>query len=288
MQTQARSALPPAIAALAISLSVFTFSPLNSTANAAEACLPAPKGAAPQGSHWYYRLERGSQRKCWRLVQKDQKDQKDRNAAAQPSPEDDPDEAAEAVAAPPAAPAGAKKSAGRVTEPAPNDAALVTKNASDTADATPPVPWPDQPADMMQRVDAPAAPAPQEQVQDDAPAPAPAAIAQQQPDQQPTAAPVSAARVAVDGGTSALQFVFVAIAVLGLLACAIFYVAGARRRRTDVLNKAQHLNALPTEVPVAPDAPTFQPLPPMDLMRRHDDVEEALLRFSQRWKQRAA
>jgi hypothetical protein len=288
MQAQARSALPPAIAAFAVSFSVFTFSPLNSAVNAAETCLTAPKGTAPQGSHWYYRLERGSQRKCWRLVQKDQiqKDQKGQSAAAQTDPEGDTDEEAEAVAAPPTAtPPGAKKSLSRVTEPAPSAAqTLVTKDASETTDAAAPVVWPDPPVSMTQRLDAPSPPAPSEQAQNDAPAPA---ATTPQPVQQPVAA-ADSATVPAAGGASALQFVFVVIAFLGLLGCAIFSIASARRRRTDVLNKARHLNALPSEVPAAPDAPTFQPLPPMDLMPRHDDVEEAMQRFTERWKRRAA
>src|SRR5271169_5474734 len=28
-------------------------------------CLTAPNSPAPQGSHWYYRLDRTTQRKCW-------------------------------------------------------------------------------------------------------------------------------------------------------------------------------------------------------------------------------
>ena len=28
-------------------------------------CLSAPNSAAPQGSHWYYRLDRATKRKCW-------------------------------------------------------------------------------------------------------------------------------------------------------------------------------------------------------------------------------
>src|SRR5271167_4802398 len=31
----------------------------------ADDCLIAPNSAAPQGSHWYYRLDRATQRKCW-------------------------------------------------------------------------------------------------------------------------------------------------------------------------------------------------------------------------------
>ena len=36
-------------------------------AHAADECLAAPNAAAPAGSHWYYRLERPTQRKCWYL-----------------------------------------------------------------------------------------------------------------------------------------------------------------------------------------------------------------------------
>lgn len=33
----------------------------------ADACQPAPKGAAPQGKHWYYHTDRSAGRKCWYL-----------------------------------------------------------------------------------------------------------------------------------------------------------------------------------------------------------------------------
>jgi hypothetical protein len=36
-------------------------------ANAADACQAAPKGAAPQGKHWYYHTDRKAGRKCWYL-----------------------------------------------------------------------------------------------------------------------------------------------------------------------------------------------------------------------------
>jgi hypothetical protein len=311
MQAHARSVLPPAIAALAVSLSIFAFLPLNSAANAAETCLTAPKGAAPQGSHWYYRLERGTQRKCWRLVLKDQKGQ---SAAAQATPQGDADDDAEESPAPQIA----KKSGGRAAAPPPKASpALVTRNASDTENASDsentsnttataqPVQWPDPPASMLARPEdpaiAPAAPAQAVPAQTVSDAPAPAAMAQQ-PDQQPVVTADSAAAApaaggasaasggtsAALGGTSALQFIFAIVAFVGLVACPIFYLAGVRLRRSDVLNKAQHLNALPAEVPASPRAPTFQPLPPMDLMPQRDDVEEAMQRFAERWKRRAA
>ena len=33
--------------------------------DAAANCVQAPAGQAPEGEHWYYRLDRGTQRKCW-------------------------------------------------------------------------------------------------------------------------------------------------------------------------------------------------------------------------------
>lgn len=42
--------------------------PKDSAAPAAsEECLAGPKGATPAGRHWYYRVERGTKRKCWYL-----------------------------------------------------------------------------------------------------------------------------------------------------------------------------------------------------------------------------
>src|SRR3954447_5597378 len=32
---------------------------------AADECLAAPKGAAPKGSHWYYRVDRAAKKNCW-------------------------------------------------------------------------------------------------------------------------------------------------------------------------------------------------------------------------------
>ena len=35
------------------------------TTGSADDCLAAPNSSAPPGSHWYYRLDRATQRKCW-------------------------------------------------------------------------------------------------------------------------------------------------------------------------------------------------------------------------------
>src|SRR5882757_6837413 len=105
MPIQASPVLPTTIAAPAVSLALSTLSAVSAPARAAETCLAAPKGAAPQGSHWYYRVDQTSQRKCWRLVQQDRK----------ATPRADVDDADEPAAAPPPA----KKSAGRLTAPQP-------------------------------------------------------------------------------------------------------------------------------------------------------------------------
>jgi hypothetical protein len=37
----------------------------NGVARATEPCLSGPKGAAPKGSHWYYRIDHATKRNCW-------------------------------------------------------------------------------------------------------------------------------------------------------------------------------------------------------------------------------
>jgi hypothetical protein len=38
---------------------------MNGMAQAADTCLSGPKGAAPKGSHWYYRIDHATKRNCW-------------------------------------------------------------------------------------------------------------------------------------------------------------------------------------------------------------------------------
>ena len=61
---------------------------------AADNCLTAPKGTTPAGSHWHYRLERGTKRQCWYL-----KDENDKSARAAPQEPRDSSPAAEAASA---------------------------------------------------------------------------------------------------------------------------------------------------------------------------------------------
>jgi hypothetical protein len=68
----------------------------GSAANAADECLASPKASTPAGAHWYYRVEKGTKRKCWYLGDAGGKTKK--AAAEAPAPS----EAAESDAPPPA------------------------------------------------------------------------------------------------------------------------------------------------------------------------------------------
>jgi hypothetical protein len=65
---------------------------------AADSCLSGPKGSAPAGSHWRYRVERDTKRKCWYLGEEK------KTAKAAPAQQDAaaPDAAAASADAPPA------------------------------------------------------------------------------------------------------------------------------------------------------------------------------------------
>jgi len=71
----------PAVVASFLAGTVFT-TLSHSPAGAADECLSAPNDQAPQGGHWYYRLDRTTNRQCWYL-----KDQSEKAAqqAAQPA-----------------------------------------------------------------------------------------------------------------------------------------------------------------------------------------------------------
>jgi hypothetical protein len=52
-----------AIVASVVAITIFSFS----SARAAGDCQTEPRSEAPQGQHWYYRIERGTKRHCWYL-----------------------------------------------------------------------------------------------------------------------------------------------------------------------------------------------------------------------------
>lgn len=69
----------------ALLVSTFGASPRAGTADAAD-CLEAPNSAAPENSHWYYRTDRATQRKCWYLRSTDQPVQQEVLRTAQAAP----------------------------------------------------------------------------------------------------------------------------------------------------------------------------------------------------------
>lgn len=239
----------------------------TSSANAASDCLASPKGVAPQGQHWYYRLERGSKRQCWYLRAEGGKDSAKAVQTAQA--------AADAPTADSAAPQQHPVQDARAeyltpqgntapttpNAPAPAKPAPMQQAATPSADSNaqqPPVAtrWPDASA---------AAPSPAPQA---APAPvASPAPPSAKPSKSPAPVALAAADATTDKATGSLQTLLLviggALALAGLLASIIYRFAGGRRvrvqdRRVNWDNRepnddgrAPWLEAMPTAAPRA-------------------------------------
>jgi hypothetical protein len=297
MQRSTRFGLLP-IAALTLAASSIAFAPAANAAPA-EACLSAPKGVAPQGSHWYYRIERPSQRKCWYLAEKGrriaQRAAPKSAPQAQVDEEPDTDSAPTATAASaPAAPAASTPSV-PAAEPQPVITTLVTRNVSNieqmaqapsVPDSTRPAATPSVSSSTMATEASPLA---REQTASN-PQAAPAVAEQAAPQLIATATDEKAS--AAGGPMPTLQLLLGAIALLGLLASVGLFVIAALRRRNDVLNRWRETAALPFEQSpdtAAEDSPAFGPMPASDIrqrdlepMRQYDDVDEILHRLARR------
>src|SRR5215472_3177157 len=62
--------LPNRLKSLAAVILMILFTEIffaGGASHAADDCLSKPNTAAPQGSHWYYRLDRTTHRECWYL-----------------------------------------------------------------------------------------------------------------------------------------------------------------------------------------------------------------------------
>ncbi|MBR0776140.1 hypothetical protein JQ625_14980 [Bradyrhizobium diazoefficiens] len=197
-----------------------------SAANAGSDCLASPKGSAPQGQHWYYRVERGTKRQCWYLRAEAKDGAKTEQtaqaapetpAAAAPQPRSVQDARAEYLGPPsPAAPAPSPAQAAAAV-PAPQTASpAADDNARQPAVASR---WPDV---------AMAAAAPAQQ-------PAPA-TSETRPSAQATAspAPVALTAAVADKPAGSLQMLLLvvgaALALAGLIASVIYRFAGTRMR----------------------------------------------------------
>ena len=211
----------------------------SSTANAAPDCLASPKDAAPQGQHWYYRLDRTTKRKCWYLRAAGEKESA-RTAQAAPALSDSPTPEAPAPRQNPVQDARAEYLSPRGT------AAAKTANVPMQAAAAAPVQQSaDQAADGNAQQPAGAAPWPDVSTASAPPAPSPAptvVAAAAQPSAKASKSPSPVAPAAADNSTTdkptgSLQMLLLviggALALAGILASLIYRFAGARfRRRT--------------------------------------------------------
>jgi hypothetical protein len=86
MQTRTAKFVSAIFASLLAGLPLTTIS--HGAVPAADDCLSKPKGLAPEGSHWYYRIDRASNRHCWYLG--DQREKLSRAKPQNPAPIADP------------------------------------------------------------------------------------------------------------------------------------------------------------------------------------------------------
>lgn len=86
---------------------------------AAEECLSGPKGAAPRGSHWYYRIDRATKKNCWYVRAESRQKPSANVSAALASPAETPLQPYVANARAEADPSSVGQSGGAAPEPAP-------------------------------------------------------------------------------------------------------------------------------------------------------------------------
>jgi hypothetical protein len=206
------------LAAVSQNAPTATGTAVASTANASD-CLASPKGTAPQGQHWYYRLERATKRQCWYLRAEGGKaTQGTQTTADTPSEPAAPPSVQNARAeyiAPQAAAAASAASTANV-QPAPQQADTSAQQPAIAAR------WPDATtttAPAQQPVTTSASTAAQPSAK---PAKAPASVA------------LAAAEIPADRPTGSLQTLMLvivgALALAGLLASVIYRFAGGRVR----------------------------------------------------------
>jgi hypothetical protein len=252
----------------------------HSATPAADECLSAPREQTPAGSHWYYRLERGTKRHCWYLREEGEKVSQSAPSSAAP--------AAKPIA-PKAEPAKAEPAIrGSVANARAELAVTPARDAADSSVASAPQPSATglnsiSPT-VNQPVTAPAAAAPPTAIASRWPEPAsanpsadpgPAAADTDDSDVQPTppaaAPPPPVALAAADapvekpqgrsGSIPMLSVVMIgALLLAGLIGSAIVRF-GSRRRRSGneiAVDRDAIWDAIrtePTSAPASPAAP---------------------------------
>jgi hypothetical protein len=203
--------------------------------HAADNCLSGPKGAAPKGSHWYYRIDHATKRNCWYVRAEGEKPVASRSspvAEASPQPET-PLQPAIANARAEASPVDVGQSNEVAVERAPSGAANngqgSNASAADSGQSAVASRWLDQAgADTITG----STPKPDDSAASMNPSAPPAAVA-------PLAA-ADARPVSPSGPVSTLFLVIVgALATAGLLAGAVYRSGSARGRDRQDFSRDQ-------------------------------------------------
>lgn len=278
----------------------------------ADSCLAGPKGAPPQGGHWYYRIDRVTKRQCWYLG--DEKE-KVSHAAPATSPPDD--------SVSPPKDAGTQRSIANARAELPLPQTRVEQDTSvfagqrapaATADAA--SPWNHQQvnaADADGQRSIVASRWPELAAANSSPAPAPSAVnTAARPQQTAEAAPapaIAAVTLATADASAAkpygsVQMLLIAmigaLSVASLIASAIFRFGGRRRagrrngrgnRRVNWDNPRAHRPSLSEEARVTKSMREIARLPEGSLPRQAftaDDPNERTVRMLARLARSAA
>lgn len=229
---------------------------MSGLAHAADNCLAGPKGVAPKGSHWYYRIDRATKRNCWYVRAATEKAVSPRVASVTevpppPAPTPLRPAVANARAEAAAADAGQWNATGALS-----DSPVIAKNdqgpdasAADNGQPTVASRWLDQTAGNAVNTSTPNPAASDPPASDpslDAPAPTPAA--------NPPAAHARAA--SSSGPVSTLFLVIVgALATAGLFGAVIVRFGGARRSEPEDFARDRHAPWDTTEAAAAIRSP---------------------------------
>jgi len=215
-------------------------------------CLSSPKGTTPAGSHWYYRIDRATKRKCWYLRQ--ESDTTTRTAPPQDS------SAAEADSAPAQPSATTRKSiadaraewVSQQPNAAPN---IPVDKRAIGVNVLAPTPlastrWPDissansaNPGDLRTAAADPPASQPQQTAEP----------------QQPAAAPVAPVAAEPAKPTASLQMLLLvmaaALALAGIIASLVVRIGRVRARRARRSKRLAMWDAVRTRRPPPPTFP---------------------------------
>ena len=193
---------------------------MNRAAHAADNCLTGPKGAAPKGSHWYYRIDHATKRNCWYVRAEGEKPvaSPDSSITQASPPAETPLQPSVANARAEASPVDIGPSNGVTAEPTPSGADS-NAPASDSGQSTVASRWLNQ--------------AGADPINTSMPKPADSGASINLSTPSAAAAPLAAAEprpVSPSGSVPALLLVIVgALAIAALLAGVIFRFGNARR-----------------------------------------------------------